>query len=131
MSRWEQDKIKAAASTSSINKTLKDIDAILDGVRLPAGSGKREELRARIREALAETAVKWLREGFRGGHTTTARVTLDTGQIPLTLSRTIALQLHTSDEPTKITVRSELSAEAAELARQRQVEDPSSTESTT
>ena len=118
MHPWEENRIRAAASSASIHKTLTDIEAILDGVQLPRASAKREELRNRLRAVLEEVARAWLQDGFRGGHSVASRSILDNGRIPATLSKSISRQLPGQLDATKITVRSALPTEVAERAKE-------------
>lgn len=117
MRPWEEKRIRAAASSASIAKTIADIEAIIDGVKLPTASPKREELRSRLRAVLEEVARIWIQDGFKGGHEIAAGSILDNGRIPVTLSRSIDRQFPGQMGVTKLTVRSTLPTEVAERAK--------------
>ena len=78
-------KARIEGASKAIRKTMNDIEAILDGEDLDQDGERREELRARIRHALADAAKRFLRVGFRGGHRAAARRFRKVGQFPMRL----------------------------------------------
>jgi hypothetical protein len=72
-------------ASASINKTIAEIDSILDGSDLPSEGKLREKLRAKLNEALTDSAVKWMKHGFKGGHNIAAKEFARTGSFPRTI----------------------------------------------
>lgn len=118
MQSWEEGRIRAAASTASINKTLNDIDAILDGTNLPKEGAKREELRERLRSALEEVAKVWIQDGFKGGHIFAIRSLLESGRIQQSISKTIRRKYPGQNEESQLLVKSALPVDLATLSKE-------------
>ena len=76
----------------SLQKTIADLDAILDGRELVAEGALREKLRENLTKALERIAKEWLQHGFKGGHIVTVQEFLKSGGIPITLSKSIERQ---------------------------------------
>ena len=74
------DYIKGASA--SINRTINEIEQMLQGNKLPKVGGLRKDLRDRLEEMLGQVAMEWLKDGFRGGHTIAARRFAKTGVFP-------------------------------------------------
>ena len=81
MDKLQRARIEGASK--SLRKTMNDIEAILDGDDRYQDGELREELRAVIRHALADTAYRFLRVGFKGGHLKAAQHFRKAGQFPL------------------------------------------------
>ncbi len=80
------------AASASIQKTLKDIEAILEGYHLPSEGVKREQLRDKLRNELINLSIDWLEHGFKGGHKVAAKEFIKNGYFPNTISRKISRQ---------------------------------------
>ncbi len=80
------------AASASIQKTLKDIEAILEGYHLPSEGVKREQLRDKLRNELINLSIDWLEYGFKGGHIVAAKEFIKNGYFPDTISRKISRQ---------------------------------------
>jgi len=86
----KNDDFMVAASSKSINKTIKDIDNLLEGKYLQPEGPMREELRQKLRDILVDTAKDWLEHGFKGGHIVAAKKFVEhEGVFPEKLSRSI------------------------------------------
>jgi hypothetical protein len=57
-----------AGASAAIEKTIKDIEAIWRGARLPAAGEKRARLQAKIRSILVKSSRTWYKKGFSRGH---------------------------------------------------------------
>lgn len=77
---YEED--SAAAASASINKTLKEIDAILEGEKLSKAGKLRSKLRKTLIEALEDVGKTWYRRGFNRGHIEAFSAATSTGKIP-------------------------------------------------
>ena len=69
-------------ASSSLNKTMAELDAILDGNELTSAGKLREQLRIKLLDILNKTAEDWLKHGFRGGHNIAAKHFARTGAFP-------------------------------------------------
>lgn len=69
-------------ASASLNKTISELDSILDGLELSASGKLREQLRIKLLAVLNETAEDWLKHGFRGGHNLAAKHFARTGEFP-------------------------------------------------
>ncbi|MCL4475628.1 MAG: hypothetical protein M1508_05320 [Nitrospirae bacterium] len=65
--------IEKAASSRTINKTIRDIEALMKGNPLSSSSDLRIKLHDKIYELLQSEAKYWYRRGFKRGHKTVAR----------------------------------------------------------
>lgn len=72
-------------ASASNNKTIAEIDSILNGSDLPIEGKLRKKLRAKLNEALTDSAMKWMRHGFKGGHNIAANEFVRTGSFPRTI----------------------------------------------
>lgn len=79
-----------AGASASLNYSMEDIDAILDGVGLRVAGPLREKLRVKLRKALVKIAKDWLKHGFKGGHIVTANEYQRTGVFPIRIARSIS-----------------------------------------
>jgi len=69
-------------ASASLNKTMAEIDLILEGETLVTEGRLREKLRAKLLDAMTEVAVDWLKHGFAGGHIVAARRFAKEGSFP-------------------------------------------------
>lgn len=60
-------------ASASLNKTISEIDLILDGENFIVEGELREKLRAKLLGAMTEVAMDWLKHGFAGGHIVAAK----------------------------------------------------------
>jgi hypothetical protein len=92
MTAWNGDALAKGAS-KSLQKTIADLDAILDGRELEAEGALREKLRKNLKKAFERIAKDWLQHGFEGGHIVIVQEFLTSGSIPVSLSRSIERQV--------------------------------------
>lgn len=106
MKTWNDDAFAKGASMS-LQKTIADLDAILDGTELEAEGALREKLRKNLTKALERIAKDWLQHGFNGGHIVTVQEFLKSGSVPITLSKAIERQFPVrgtgAKQPLKVT----------------------------
>jgi hypothetical protein len=82
-----------SGASASIVKTLIEIDAILEGSRLPAAGRLRSTLRKKLRESLVEVSESWYRKGFSRGHKEAFRAFRLSGAVPKTLGTSVERRL--------------------------------------
>ncbi|MDZ8120140.1 hypothetical protein [Pontiella agarivorans] len=68
MKKTQFEKGFAEGATSSINKTLEEIEKIMKGEELSDAGPLRSDLRDAIENALIELATRWYKKGFNRGH---------------------------------------------------------------
>ena len=73
-------------ASASINKTINDIENLLQGHELTEGGKLREKLREQLTSALESIAQEWLEHGFNGGHIVSAKRYARTGTFPKSIS---------------------------------------------
>jgi hypothetical protein len=100
MKTWNDDAFSKGASMS-LQKTIVDLDAILDGRELQTEGPLREKLRKSLTKALERIAKDWLEHGFNGGHIVTVQEFLKSGSIPIVLSKSIERQFPVRGTGTK------------------------------
>ena len=69
-------------ASASIQKTINELEQMLEGTKLPKAGKLRKDLRVQVEALLGKVAMEWLKDGFRGGHTIAARRFAETGQFP-------------------------------------------------
>lgn len=74
-----------SGASASINKTISDIEAILDGENLKFAGPKRKELRSQLMDALINASKKWYKKGFNRGHIESYREFLTSKTVPRVL----------------------------------------------
>lgn len=118
MKAWKKNAFAKGASMS-LQKTIADVNAILDGTELQAEGALREELRKSLMKALEHIAKDWLQHGFNGGHIVTVQEFLKSGSVPLTLKKSIERQLPIRGSGAKrlLTVTSKLPPKLKERLR--------------
>lgn len=68
---YRESEVEKEASSKSINKTISELKALLEGERISAPSGsRRDELHKTLKDLLRYVAKRWYRRGFRRGHKT-------------------------------------------------------------
>lgn len=88
MKNWKDDAFAEGAATS-LQKTLAEIDAILEGDELEKAGNLREKLRKKLIASFEKLSDDWLRHGFNGGHIVAVQEFLKSGTVPVKISRTI------------------------------------------
>lgn len=78
-----------AGASASIMKTIKEIEAILEGEELDYSGPKRHALRAKLQAALIKSSRSWYKKGFKRGHMEAYRASVAKGEVPLTLSASV------------------------------------------
>lgn len=73
-------------ASASINKTIDDIERLLQGNELPKEGKLRQKLREQLTSALEVIAKEWLEHGFSGGHIVSAKRFAKTGTFPKSIS---------------------------------------------
>jgi len=76
-------------ATNSLNKTIREIDAFLDGLPQKPSEGLRDELH----EKLAELNRVWYTKGFNRGHIESRQLYLTTGKVPKRLNIEVKREL--------------------------------------
>ena len=76
----------AAGASASINKTLREIESIVGGAKLPKVGPKREELRKKLQAALVEASTNWYRRGIKRGHRAAYAKFSETAAVPIQIS---------------------------------------------
>lgn len=67
------EEIEKEASSKTINKTVRELKALLDGERISADSPLRAKLHDTLFKLLRQKARWWYLRGFKRGHETCAR----------------------------------------------------------
>lgn len=104
-------------ASASINKTINDIERLLQGHELPKEGKLREKLRVQLSAALEEIAHQWLEHGFNGGHIVTAKRFAKTGKIPKIIKVNIKRRFPvraTGENVVEIELKSKLPKDVAE-----------------
>lgn len=76
-------------ASASINKTISDIERLMQGESLGKTGKMRKKLRAKLQKALEDNALDWLQHGFVGGHKVAAMRFLEDEKFP----RKIAIEV--------------------------------------
>lgn len=79
-------------ASASINKTIDDIERLLQGHELPKEGKLRQKLREQLTAALELIAQEWLEHGFNSGHIVSAKRFAETGVFPKSISANIMRQ---------------------------------------
>ncbi len=89
--RWVSDdsEVEARGASKAINKTIKEIDAILAGEELIPVMGLRRKLRRDIYQALETLSERWYKRGFNRGHIESFERFDRTGSVPRKLTKTV------------------------------------------
>jgi hypothetical protein len=108
VSRKISEKDDAAAASASINKTLKEVEAILNGADLgPAG-----ELRSKLRDTLVKSfervGRKWYRRGFNRGHREAYQAFSESRRVPDVLEAEKNRKIVDAGERRKIKLKSSI-----------------------
>jgi hypothetical protein len=79
------EEIETRGSSKSIIKTISEIDALLEGMRISptVDSPLREELHNKLYKLLSRVAESWFKQGFKRGHQTCRR---KGAKVPQTIS---------------------------------------------
>ena len=95
---------------ASINKTLKDIEALLTGGELSPdyNAKKRVELRAKLLEAFEQVGKSWYRKGFNRGHRESYEHQETHGEVPRVLRTTTSRCLTASSKKRKYNLLSRI-----------------------
>ncbi|MFK3871992.1 hypothetical protein [Pseudoalteromonas rhizosphaerae] len=103
---YEED--GGAAASASINKTLKEIEAILEGGNLPNAGELRSKLRATLIESFEGVGKQWYRRGFNRGHRESYSAFKEKGKVPKSLKLEKSRKIVTSGSNLKIKLRSRI-----------------------
>ncbi|BCS53456.1 hypothetical protein [Geobacter sp. SVR] len=93
-----------AGASASIMKTIKEIEAILEGEDLDYSGPKRHALHEKLQDALIKSSRTWYKKGFKRGHMEAYRASVAKGEVPLTLSANVEREFlpnYTSAVPLK------------------------------
>lgn len=111
----------AKAASKSINRTIDEIEKMLEGQALPPAGALRQQLRAQLEEALTKVAKEWLEHGFHGGHIITAKRFAEEGEFPTTIEASVERRFPVrSVSPTteRLSLSSELPEDVVEMLKQ-------------
>ncbi len=98
-----------ASSSSSINKTIKEIDTILDGADLKFEGPLREKLRKKIIKAMEVIGTEWYSRGFKRGHLVAAKMAKKTdGKVPKKISIDMSRKITKKSKARIIKLRSKI-----------------------
>lgn len=97
-----------ANAGASINKTLKDIEALLTGQDMTPhnNANMRIELRETLLKAFEKVGKSWYRKGFNRGHLEAYRHAENTGSVPRKLKATKLRSLTPSSKKRSISLSS-------------------------
>ena len=73
------DRIRIEAASDSLKKSIREIEAHLEGKGVPGTPGHH---RAELHATLAEFAARWYRKGFNRGHRESFQSFEETGKVP-------------------------------------------------
>lgn len=76
----------AAGASASIKKTISEIEAIVTGESLGGAGKNRQQLHAKLQDAVIKSSKLWYKKGFNRGHRESYRAHQESGQVPRTLS---------------------------------------------
>ena len=74
-----------AGASASINKTIDEIERILQGRKLSQGGVLRQQLRDALEEALVKSSKSWYKKGFNRGHKESYLAYKETETVPSVL----------------------------------------------
>jgi len=94
----------------SIDKTLREIEHILDGTSLDKAGKYRQELRLKIEKSLTKLGIKWYKKGFNKGHKEVYIQYIKTGKISENISIDVSRNLLPKSK-SKIALKSSLKKE--------------------
>ncbi|GLO51023.1 hypothetical protein D3C76_1354110 [compost metagenome] len=94
--------------SQSIQKTLKEIDKLLDGSQLDKAGPLRKKLRDRILDAFDEVGKQWYRKGFNRGHRQAYEAFSETDNVPRKLKASKVRQFTPSSKHISVKLRSTL-----------------------
>lgn len=80
---------EVVASSRSLNKTIKEIDSLIDNNPISTDSQLRKKLHEKLYELLEQEAVHWYRKGFKRGHITCHNVCSD---VPKKITKTMRIR---------------------------------------
>lgn len=95
-----------AGASASINKTLSEIEAILDGEDLEPSGELRTKLREKLLNSLEEVGQHWYKRGFNRGHREAYAAAALTGKVPRKLKACKARSFTASSQKARIQLRS-------------------------
>jgi hypothetical protein len=96
--------IFAAGASASLNKSLKDIDRILEGLSLTTDRPLREEFRTTIRHALVKAQRRFYKIGFKRGVFTTHELFKKSKNIPFPIRKKMKVSFLASNRPELVTL---------------------------
>lgn len=82
----------AAGASAALNKSIKEIERILKGARLPLDRPLREKFRDTIRDALQKASLNWYKIGFKRGHKTSFEKFRELGSVPQAISKRVKVR---------------------------------------
>ncbi|MCX6157544.1 MAG: hypothetical protein NTY74_06170 [Ignavibacteriae bacterium] len=77
----------SSGASSSINKSIRELEKISKGISLAKAGELREELRKTFRKKLISIASKWYKIGFKRGHKVCYTKYEKTGEVPKNLTK--------------------------------------------
>ena len=90
MKSWEdKETIEKKASSKSLNRTIKDLETLLERKRISTQSPKRQEMHDILFELLRSEARRWYQRGFHRGHETSQKIGKG---VPKTISRRMRIR---------------------------------------
>jgi len=101
--KYDQESFAARAS-ASLNKSLKDIDRILEGLPLAKDKPLREEFRFTIRHALINAQKRFYKIGFKRGVFTSLDLFKKRKNIPFRIKKKMKVSFLGSNRPELVTL---------------------------
>nr|WP_315215105.1 hypothetical protein [uncultured Duganella sp.] len=98
-------------ASASLNKTIREFEAMLAGGKIGKSGKLRKKLRDKLNEMLEEVAMDWLKHGLKGGHAVAARDFIESQTFPRDIEVTVTRQFplrKVSKKSKKLTLRSKL-----------------------
>lgn len=80
-------------ASASIQKTLKEIEAITSGGQLESKSHYRQKLHTILENSLIDIAKTWYKKGFNRGHKESFRNFTEQGDFPIEISTNVSRSL--------------------------------------
>jgi hypothetical protein len=101
--KYDQESFAAGAS-ASLNKSLKDIDRILEGLPLATDRPLREEFRSTIRHSLVKAQKRFYKIGFKRGVFTAHELFKKSKNIPFPIKKKIKVSFLASNRQELVTL---------------------------
>lgn len=98
----------AAGASASLQKSIKDIEAIISGSKTSFGAPLRNRFRRKLYNALRDASMRWYRIGFRRGHNTCYKMFRKTGRIGRRVSKRTRATFIRGDQSKKVLLKTSI-----------------------